>query len=234
MMLKTWAGFVFAMASALRCHAGTETLQARGDAIRDRFVAAIRQCGVQPSFVPTIRVKTSPNVVVYWPKSRDVWLSRYAELPPPIRGFVDQWAAGSAWHLPPAAFFAEVTGNFLVAHELGHYLVDMGGRMDKLSNWQNEVEANRIAIAFWQLRPGEAKTLPERIDNNFAWLATLSSPVPAGHDAGTYFNDNYARLSQDGAAYSWYQGAFVRSAWADRGKKSFCDFARENRPPGAR
>lgn len=230
---KTWAGLMVLGSSVLPCRASPESLQARGDAVRDRFVAAIRQCGVEPAFVPKILVKTSPNVVVYWPKSHAVWLSRYAELPPPIRAFVDQWAAGSSWHLAPAAFLAEVTGNFLVAHELGHYLVDMGGRMGRLSNWDNEVEANRIAIAFWQSRSDEARTLPSRIDKNFAWLATLPSPVPADQDPGTYFNENYDTLSRDGAAYSWYQGAFVRSAWADRGRKSFCDFVRENRAPGA-
>ncbi len=98
--------------------------------------------------------------------------------------------------------------------------------------WESEVEANRIAIAFWSLDPAEAAQLPARIENFAVFLEALPDPVPPGVSPRDYFNANYERLGDDAQAYGWYQGAFMRTAWNERAQTDFCSLVRLNAPEG--
>ena len=61
-------------------------------------------------------------------------------------------------------------------------------------------------------------------------IPALPDPVPAGQDPRAYFEANYEALGADPMAYGWYQGAFMRAAWADHGSAGFCDLVK---PAGA-
>ena len=198
--------------------------------IRDRFMAAVKACGVVPAFQPGIVVETHPGVVAYFEKDRSAHLSRWADMPPPIREMMEAWAANGPLGLNGEAHFAEIFNSLLLPHELGHYLQSMSGRWDGMDRWESEVEANRIAIAFWSLDPVEAKRLPNRIENFTAFLEKLPSPVPKGMAPRDYFNANYEKLGNDAKAYGWYQGAFMRTAWNERAETNFCDLARLKAP----
>lgn len=115
--------------------------------------------------------------------------------------------ADSARRPPAEQQFAEIFNSLLLPHELGHYLQHLSGRSRKLDRWESEVEANRIGF-----------------------LGQLPDPVPDGMQPRDYFNANYERLGDDAQAYGWYQGAFMRTAWAERASTDFCKLVRLNAP----
>lgn len=207
-----------------------DPLASQGEGIRDRFIAAIRTCGAEPSFIPSVAVETRPSLVSYNTGDRVVRMSRWSELDDGMQGLMTAWAAEGALGLAPDRMFDEIFNSFLLAHELGHYLEHMSGRLNTVDLWESEVEANRIAVAFWATQPDQADRLPLRVANFNRFLEGLPSPVPEGEDAHAYFVSNYERLGSDAAAYGWYQGAFLRTAWAERDTRDFCGWVAANPP----
>lgn len=92
----------------------------------------------------------------------------------------------SARRPPAEQQFAEIFNSLLLPHELGHYLQHLSGRSRKVDRWESEVEANRIAIAFWSLAPSDAEQLPKRIENFVGFLGQLPDPVPDGMQPRDY------------------------------------------------
>lgn len=209
---------------------GADAVESQALDIRDRFVAAIESCGVKPAFGPGIVIRTHPGIVAYFKQDRSAHLSRWADLPPPVQRMVEAWAASGTAGLSGEAHFVQVFNGLLLPHELGHYLQHMSGRLDTLPRWESEIEANRIAIAFWSLEGTGSASLPERIENFSRFLESLPRPVPAGVDLRDHFNANYDALGEDAAAYGWYQGTLMRKAWDERGQTDFCSLVRLNAP----
>lgn len=209
---------------------GPDAVERQALDIRDRFVKAIEACGIEPAFGPGIVMKTHPGVVAYFKQDRSAHLSRWADLPLPVQGMVEAWAASGTAGLDGEAHFVQVFNGLLLPHELGHYLQHMSGRLDTLPRWESEIEANRIAIAFWSLEGTDSASLPERIENFSRFLESLPSPVPEGVDLRDHFNANYDTLGEDAAAYGWYQGTLMRRAWDERGQTDFCSLVRLNAP----
>jgi hypothetical protein len=126
--------------------------------------------------------------------------------------------------------FGELFNELLVPHELGHYLEIMSRRIEMLDHWQSELEANQIMVAFWMRDPESAKKFPLRIENATRYLRTLKNPVPPGQDARAYFNQNYDKLGYDPAAYGWFQGELIQTAWKLRGERDLCSWTKINTP----
>lgn len=208
----------------------TDPVQAEATALRDRFVAAIKACGVTPTFEPGVIVETHPGLVAYFNDDRSAHLSRWAEVDPSFQGMVEAWGAAGPLGLDGEHQFSEIFNSLLLPHELGHFLQHQSGRFETLDHWEAEVEANRIAIAFWSLDPADAARLPARIENFTGFLGKLPDPVPEGSTPRDYFNANYRQLGADAQAYGWYQGAFMRTAWAERNQNDFCALVRLNSP----
>jgi len=208
-----------------------DALQAHGERIRDRFIAAVRDCGVEPTFVPAVIVRTSPSLATYSSADRALYLSRYEALPPPIQATMAAWAQNGMLGLDAAGQFAEIFNTLVVPHELGHALQDMWGRQSVLDRWDRETEANRIALAFWSLDPTEAERLPTRVENVTRFLSRLPDPVPEGRSPREHFNTDYQALVADPQAYGWFQGALMQTAWEERDHRGFCDLVRLNAEP---
>ena len=207
-----------------------DTVNARASAIRDTFLAAVRRCGVTPTFIPNIKIDTDPGVVFYLYADRSVHLSRWVDLPQPLKEFITVWAAQGTMGLNPEQMFGEIFNDFLVAHELGHYLAHMSGRNRKLDPTDGETEANQIALAFWSLNDTDRERLPFRYENYTKFLLALPNPVPEGQDPRKYLAQNYSKVSQDGLAYGWYQGRFLKDAWGKRSERDFCGWVKINSP----
>jgi len=205
-----------------------DALQVHGEQIRDRFVAAVRACGVEPTFMPAVMVRTSPSLATYSSADRALYLSRYEELPPPIQATMAAWAQNGTLGLDASGQFAEIFNTLVVPHELGHALQDMWGRQSELDRWDRETEANRIALAFWALDAAEAERLATRVENVTRFLGRLADPVPEGRSPREHFNTDYQALLADPQAYGWFQGALMRTAWEERGGAGFCDLVRLN------
>lgn len=234
-MLKTLtrsaatAYFVLALASPGFAQApvpAPDPVAAKATALIQRFETAVRACGVNPGAMPGIVIDSQSTLVAFDPRERNLHLSRWAEMPPPIQGLVTEWAAKGTLGLSPEDQFAEIFNSLLIPHELGHFVQMLDGRDKTLDDWTAEVDANRVTIAFWSLEPADAAQIAARVENFNAFLAALPSPVPEGEDPHAYFEANYQRLSQDPAAYGWYQGAFMRSAWAQRNDATFCQLVK--------
>ena len=210
--------------------APSDPVAAQASAIRDRFVSAIRNCGAAPSFVPPVVVDSHADIVSYSYTDRSVHLTRWTDLPPPFKDFIAAWAAQGTMGLRPEDMFREIFNDFLVAHELGHYLKHLSGRAQTLDPTDAETEANRIALAFWALDPTERERLPARYANFTNALLTLPDPVPSGLNARDYLAENYAIVARNGVAHGWYQGRFMKEAWEKRGERDFCGWVKANPP----
>ena len=218
------AVIVLVVPHALIAQTSVDPVEQRALHIRDRFVAAIRACGATPAFIPGVTVATNPGLVSFEASDKSVHLSRWEELPPPTQELVTAWAKQGTMSLGPKEMFGEIFNSLLVAHELGHYLEAMSHRLRTLDYWTSETEANEIAIAFWSIDSGNEAPIAQRVANFDTFLGSLPSPVPQGDDPHAYFEKNYETLSNNAAAYGWYQGAFMRAAWATRHQRSFCDW----------
>lgn len=205
-----------------------DPLQAHGEQIRDRFLSAVHDCGVEPTFIPAVVVRTSPSLATYSSADRALYLSRYEDLPPPIQATMAAWAQNGTLGLDASGQFAEIFNTLVVPHELGHALQAMWGRQSVLDRWDRETEANRIAIEFWALNASEAERLPTRIENVTRFLGRLPDPVPEGRSPREHFNTDYQALVADPQAYGWFQGALMRTAWEERDQRGFCDLVRLN------
>ncbi|MBU1384157.1 MAG: hypothetical protein KKE52_04995 [Alphaproteobacteria bacterium] len=191
----------------------------------ERVSEAYRACGQQPTFPATVEVQTHPALVSYQFTDRTMRVSRYEELPPEMQGLMSAWA-NTAGQPSGASLFGDIFNSLLVPHEMGHWMQHISRRAITLDRWESEVEANRIAIAYWSLDAEDAARLPARIEAFSGFLGQLPDPVPDGEDPRAYFNEHYE--SFDAAQYGWFQGAFMREAWARRAESGFCDLARLN------
>lgn len=195
-------------------------------AVRDRFVAAVRACGVTPRFEPAVRILSEPAVIAYRGKTRTLVIGRWETLPSPIKGFLNQWAAHDIPETSGEALFDQLFNGFLIGHELGHWVGDQSGRLDTIDFYQAELEANQFAIAFAALAPATARSLAATV-GQFSCLRALPDPVPPGQDVRAYFNAHYWTMStQEPVAYNWYQGRFMQQAWDLREQATFCELVR--------
>lgn len=218
--LSLFVGLVTPQAEPLPDKAGT---------IIQRVERAYESCGITPVFVPSLIVETHAGLVSYQPSRRAVLISQYEELPPEIQGLMTSWA-GATGYADGATLFSNIFNGLLVPHEMGHWMQDVSGRLGKMDRWESEVEANRIALAFWSLDQQDSTEFKARVDAFTGFLSQIPSPVPEGSDARTYFNENYYSLNA--MQYGWFQGAFMQEARASQGEAGFCDLARSSSPAG--
>ena len=203
-----------------------DPLAEQATAIISRFDTALRACGVTPAYVPGVVIDSEPTLVSFVPRDRSVHLSRWAQMPAGLQEMLGGWAAAGTLGLTPEQQFGEIFNSLLVPHELGHFVTLLDGRIETQDNWTNEVTANRIAIAFWLQDTVPNALVADRIENFNRFLSQLPNPVPEGEDPHAYFESHYEALSNDAAAYGWYQGAFMRTAWAEHEGVSFCDLVK--------
>lgn len=212
-------GFMSLLLSMSQPPASADPLAGEVGQIGAKFAVAYRDCGLRPSFLPELKVETHPGLVSYEPSDRTVRVSRYSELPPELQGLMAGWAE-AAGMADGKALFGDVFNSLLVPHELGHWMQHVSGRLAGLDRWESEIEANRIAIAYWGIDETTARALPARIEAFTGFLSRLPNPVPNGQDPRAFFNDNYETL--DAVQYGWFQGALMREAWMVREDANFC------------
>lgn len=205
-----------------------DPVQQRVERIRDRFIVAIKRCGETPTFIPIVLVDNLESGISYDQKA--VHVSRWSKLDPSIQQAMQAWAAKGTLGLSAEGQWGEIFNDLLVAHELGHYLEGMSNRLQGLDHAQGEIDADEIALAFWSLDEADKKRLPSRIENYTAFLYALPNPVPAGQDAGQYFESQYDNIQNSLPIYGWYQGQFMKTAWQAYGRRSFCDWVAANKP----
>ena len=145
--------------------------------VLDVFYNAVKACGYNPPFKPTICVADTPGATFYDHVRRAVMLVPYEVLPPVRRDAMDRFAKIGTLGLSGREQYIEVFNNLLVAHELGHWVQELAQR--PLNRWQAEYEANRIMVAFWRTYPAPSRAVSTalRLATRECPLKTISTPT---------------------------------------------------------
>ncbi|MCD6495367.1 hypothetical protein J7K60_04850, partial [Candidatus Bipolaricaulota bacterium] len=105
------------------------------------------------------------------------------------------------------ALFVALFNEFLVAHEMGHWLQrGLGIVRDR---YDSEQEANNIGVAFFRAVEGGKTRLLNLHSPLGAALERLVDPTPIDADERQFFNEHYAMLAAQPAAYGYYQFRFI-------------------------
>jgi len=163
--------------------------------------AAILDVDVTP---PTIEIRSTPNLAYFDHRSWTIVLAHWPVLDPSLQAFFLELTDSPE---DAAALFGVLFNEFLVAHEMAHWLQrTLGLERDR---YTSEREANDIAVAlFLAVEDGEARLVDLR-PRLAAALARLPDPTPRGVDEAQFFNDHYAELARNPYAYGYYQFRFI-------------------------
>jgi hypothetical protein len=81
----------------------------------------------------------------------------------------------------------------------------------KLTPYQAELQAARVTLAYWRERDPE---VVQQLVSIAAVLDKDPSPIPAGQDFPTYFNQHYQKTAS-GREYLWMQAQVIKVAMAE-------------------
>ena len=183
-------------------------LQEKVEVIVSDFVSASRDVGCHLPSVPTVEVRNTPGLIFI--RDGVVTVPSWSDCGADVIRTFEEWATAACGDCTGERFFRETFNWLLIAHELGHFVQRFQGR--KLSHWDSEVDANMIAVAYWQ-----TKGAAERLQTVIEWAerigASLPDPVPEGEDPVAFFNSNYAKLGQNPNAYGYFQFSFFKEAY---------------------
>jgi hypothetical protein len=199
----------------------THQLQSGAQAIVDAFATEVERVrGSRLSTPPTVEVRNTPMLIFFSGKSNMIVVPWWQTLPAEMRAVFRQFAGGT--DTDAKQFFDAFFNGFLIAHEASHWFQNKANRGEP-TLYENEHQANRIAVAFWRTQPGGEQFLArlEKLATRAA--EALPDPTPPGEDPVAYFGANYQSLGEDPHKYGYYQFRFMAEALRGRSR---LDFAR--------
>lgn len=147
-------------------------------------------------------VYTTPAMVYYAPKSKNVVTSLYHELPDEHKAFFNTYSDNAE---AAKEFFAVFFNGFYIAHELGHGLVAAYGLSDPKAMYREELEVNLIAMNYWH-SVGKTAELEKCYQFAKAFLGKVPDPVPSdATDRIAWFNGHYWELGPQPEKYGYFQ-----------------------------
>ncbi len=165
----------------------------------NKRVNAIRP---QLNFKLGVVVYTTPAMVYYAPKAKNIVTSLYHQLPAEHKTF---FATYSDNETEAKKFFAGFFNGFYIAHELGHGLIAAYGLHDPKAMYQEELDVNILAMNYWH-SVGKTAELEQCYRFAKAFLAKVPDPVPAGEeDRIKWFNEHYWELGPQPEKYGYFQ-----------------------------
>ena len=176
------------------------------------FSARAHAAGLPATVVtPAVVFRTTPALSVFTPQG--VFIAEWSALPPPAQAQFDAWATagGSSW--TGARLFDEMFHWFLVPHEMTHWVQTRGGTQPLTDRYATEMEANRVAVAYWRQTDAGRARLDALAGVLASMYAKMPSPVPSGADPVQYFQTKYDALAADPGAYGWYQLRMIIDAY---------------------
>lgn len=202
-------------------HDSPGQLRAHAQGIVDAFAAEVaRARGASLGPTPSVEVRDTPQLIFFSGKSNAIVVPWWETQPAPMREVFRTFAGGD--DVQAEQFFRAFFNQFLIAHEAGHWYQNRADRREP-TLYENERQANRLAVAFWRTQPDGERLLAllEQLATRTA--AVLPDPTPPGEDAATYFGANYQTLGRDPLKYGHYQSRFMADALRER---ATLDFAR--------
>jgi hypothetical protein len=191
-------------------------VQSAAERIVASFAGAVDEYLGQEVAAPSVEVRSTPNLAYFDHRSWTIVLAHWPTLDRASRRF---FLALTETEEDGAALFVGLFNEFLVAHEMAHWLYRaVGIERDRYSS---EREANDIAVAFFlTAEDGEARLLALRPRLEAA-LARLSDPTPPGADKKRFFNDQYVALARNPYSYGHYQFRFILDSIGRRHELDF-------------
>jgi hypothetical protein len=180
---------------------------------------------------PKVTIETTQAICMFSARDNQVRLSRYTEVPEADRDVFDQQAMLSRTFVSGEDFFNQSFYRFFFVHELGHWVSirvaqerhDAGwpeARKQMSQHlWQQELEANRISVAYW--REQDPEYLGRLMSAFRSILRTWPNPVPPGTGIADYFNGDYQKTSPDAKSFSWFQLTSALQAYDEKPVQTF-------------
>ncbi len=171
---------------------------------------------------PSVEVRSTPNLAYFDHRSWTIVIAHWPTLDPPYREFFFGLTETVA---DAAALFVGLFNEFLVAHEMAHWLYRTLGI--KLDRYAAEQGANDMAVAFFlDSTDGESRLLTLRPRLETA-LARLPDPTPSDTDEKDFFNDQYGALARNPYLYGYYQFRFILDSIDRRAELAFASLLRD-------
>ena len=171
---------------------------------------------------PAVRIRNTPYLAYFDHRSGKIVLPHWPTLDPKQQAFFLDLADTPE---EAVALFVGLFNDFLVAHEMGHWLQrGLGVVRDR---YASEREANNIGAAFFEAVEGGETRLLNLHSLLGAALERLVDPTPIDADERRFFNEHYAKLAVQPAAYAYYQFRFILDSIDARDTLDFAALFRE-------
>jgi hypothetical protein len=175
---------------------------------------------------PSVRMDAGPLLSLYDGAGKNgVHQTYWIDVPAGMRKTFNDWAATTPDNPTGEHLYEDLFFKFFFLHEFGHWVNDqvvtqrhdarakLARRNYERNKWENELNANRLAVAWWHER--DPKFLDRLVGDLRLILATLPSPVPSGEDDKDYFSRNLWELVKDPNKYGWYQLRMIVIAYEE-------------------
>jgi len=194
-------------------------LRAGAQAVINAFAAEVEKARrAKLADAPGVDVRNTPPLIFFSASSNTIVAPWWDTQTPEVRAVFAKFADGT--DAGAERLFRAFFNGFLIAHEAGHWFQRNAGRREP-SQYGNENDANRLAVAFWRTQPGGERFLAQLEQLATAAAAHLPDPTPPGEDPATYFGANYRQLGQQPLKYGYYQFRFMAEALRDRQRLDF-------------
>ena len=187
-------------------------------ALRDSFVNDIQSFGYKPSLpLPELILDNPVSFGNYDDSSNTLHTTTsWKDAPDEVKQFFNGAVKSMDSTETGEVFFNKATHKWIFIHEFGHWW--RACQKQKVSHYDEEMGANRIAVAYWREKDTSFMNWQLNVFENF--VSHFPNPVPAGISKEKYLNDNYETIGAS-PAYTWYQAQMIVAAYYEKPVMTF-------------
>lgn len=152
----------------------------------------------------------------YLPKNNRIYLSTWKATPKVIVDFCTQIMDDKQQGEKLAALY--FFGYFL-PHEIAHG-IQFNAKVRKDNEYDNEYEANVIALLYWKKR-GKSIEMLECYKMAKELVSKLKNPIPENEDRKKYFTEHYEEMSQNADQYAYMLFSQIVNIFEDKNLPDF-------------
>jgi hypothetical protein len=166
-------------------------------------------------------------LATYNEKENTIHILRWNSAPLPAKATFNLMAIYCKDGVSGEKLFTQSYSRLFFAHELGHWL-QLQFHREPIDQYRMEIEANRIAVAFWSTRPEDRLWLQTMVERYKQVRAQFPNPTPKGENAADHFNRNWRKWVQEGKLdYGNYQVRMIIDAWDEPNRPTFAAIVRQ-------
>lgn len=166
-------------------------------------------CAIQP---PKLAVEDVPSFGRYDPETNTLTSPAWEQMAAEEQAMFYRVAGPNAKELDARAEFELGVHHWVIVHELGHWWEACRGAVDHGDHYTSELEANRIAAAYWNEHDPAVNEHQQKVFSMI--VERRPNPVPSGQTESAYFNQNYEELGPT-PAYTWFQARMCLKAFSE-------------------